>query len=319
MKLKSLITLTSLVGVVSPSFCLVGCSGFQPVPEPVDESAKDYIYDRTFSIMCAGKDKIKPQYYNICWGTGWIIDDATPNDENDYTYWIATNWHVREGAEEVEYYSNPCGYFYGKGDSLYWGKDYAQFNFFDWEDVEKFQYDEFGEIDFMVAKVNFGTASSIPLNIRESLDNLNLYRQSHSHITEVADTWTPETTYENRKTYVGGYPVHGENAEWEYHCIGENWLKTYDIYEAIHSIDDYDSLIDVSPQYVMKDEYRRLDGWMDGGASGSMLVSKFNNEFKVIGIYWGGWLPSKGSKEFLPAFSIFNSTYKNFIEDYLEE
>lgn len=310
MKFKNLIPTSLLLGALSPTFCLTSCAHYEQEVE--DLSAVNYINDRTFSLMAMGTDKTETQLANICWGTGWIIDDATPETTNDFTYWMATNWHVKLGAKQVqEECLDDFNYYYGKGQSLDWRFDYHQFSSFSWQDDSNFLFNPNNGIDFMVTKVTFG--ESTPDDIKAKLIELNEYGQKMGHITDIADTWTPESGFHDLRTYIGGYPVPGDDdAIWEYHCLDSEWLDAYDIGQAYHPINE-ESLVDVAPQYVIKDKYVRRDSWMTHGASGSMLVAKDGDQFKVIGIYWGGFVDKQG---FYPSFSIFNSTYKNFISSY---
>ena len=56
MKRKSLIPLFSLIGALTPTICLVSCGGEQPDPPLPEETAEDYIFNRSFSLMAYGYD-----------------------------------------------------------------------------------------------------------------------------------------------------------------------------------------------------------------------------------------------------------------------
>lgn len=321
MKRKCLISLFSLVGVITPTTFLVSCGGDQPDPPVPTEGAEKYIYDRTFSVLERG---------NIygSWGTAWIIDDATPENTNDYTYYIATNWHVIHGMHSVMKSKRDTCYAKGTNplDPL---SGYYAFKSFEEEETSNFSfapsriYSFESVIDFYVVKANFGDASYLSTTIKQNLDELNDYRSEHGHITDFADIWTKPKSSENIYTYIGGYPVKQSNkATWEYHQIDPNKLESVDKeyiedgYILAHGVDSDTAPTqrDISPQYLAKYDFG--SGWMDGGASGSMLITNINNEWKVLGIYWGGWTNEDQTAHF-PGFSIFKSKYKNYIENYL--
>lgn len=318
MKHKSLIPLFSLIGVTTPTICLVSC-GDEPIPPQPEETAENYIFNRTFSLIAYGDWKLDPTRYSVVWGTAWILSDATPNTTSDYEYYIATNWHVVDGLDGliedvVEGTYKVCYGCNKKSSGLIIPNDYTQFISYEpIDDETKFTYDgnKKHAIDFYIAKVNFGSSPST--SIKPHLDALNDLQTEKGYITK-----TPKTTstqkFNNTPTYMGGYPVrNNQYATWGFKKIAANTLEYVDYREDYHDIDDYGNIVDISPNYQYNSRFVSPD-WMPGGASGSMLIAPIGDEWQVIGIYWGGWNPTLYPNQFHPCFSLFNTNYKDFTQ-----
>ncbi len=233
MKTKKLFLSIFLTGftIASWSFALISCSNPTPEPEPdkpwTDETPYDYIYNRTFSIeKIAGSDIV-----NVVWGTGWIIDDSTPSINNDYCYYIATNWHVTHGFDIIGKEDE----FYGYGDNSLastsgWVEhnDYKKFKSFKpltnsnylYNDEEQTEYFKKG-IDLFVCNVNFGNPTG---EIKTKLDKLNSLRQEKGQINKFVNSDDKQILA--KKKITGGYPEYdngGSGTEfqgggkWEYH------------------------------------------------------------------------------------------------------
>ena len=306
-----------------------------------------YISDRTFSLCGVGYYKINgtgtAQPYQSCNGTSWILKDATPNDSTDYQYYIGTNWHVKDGIDSLKQDFDYYGYHFtydhvntcygdkstqtnhgSQGIGLKWdttNSDYTTFksNECNWEDESNFVYGYDSGYwlcaDFYVAKVDFNDVKeSMPSTIKDKLDDINSWNSRFNCINYLADL--NELTQGVSK-YVGGFPVDQNTednlAKWETHLVDPEYCKydTDDEYRG-HFVDSDYEYIDYTKQYVY-DTNMGLH-WMDGGASGSMLITK---NLEVCGIYWGGHTNDE-QDEFYPQFSILNdSTYKDFISKYL--
>lgn len=315
------------------------------IPDPVvPENIKTYIQDRTFSLMAFPVVTDGSKYFYggyFCYGTGWIIDDATPSDYTDYKYYVATNWHVIDGFKTVSDHDfSPYTYvttYYAYGDLTSSSnpeniidsiKDYTLIgskgeNYTEEPDRTTFMYTPTSEnrgIDLYEATINFacskqGTVPSV--TIKEKLDKLNQYRKTEGHITKFVKGDDPAIIAKTK--YVGGYPYkEGYDAEgeavfggkWEYHQIVSD-LQYIETPWHKHTVGETTSIKDCSSQYE-SDLDMPLD-WMDGGASGSMLITE---DCEVCGIYWGGW-ETIGEEEFYPSFSIFNTSGKNFLDKYI--
>lgn len=281
-----------------------------------DRGWKKYIFDRTFSLI--GVDN---KY--VSWGTCWVVSDATPNNFTDYNYYIATNWHVKLGIDNLDSINHKV--YYGcKGGSLNYNNinvDYFEFSSYKDENEENFYYDEQilpkSAIDFYIIKANFYN-SKMPIDIKQKLDNLNSLQANYGYINQFAKI-SNKNNYLNKQMYCAGYPVKNNSAVWKAQIIYPNELNYYQYKYAPHGIDSNDTLIDNSPQYIFKNWILNNDKiWhLSGGASGTMLIFKDKNDFKIVGIYWGGWASDEHETYFLPSFSIFNHEKKSFIDKYI--
>ncbi len=322
MKHKHIVSLFSSI-LLPYTLCFVSCNPVQPEPEPeptTEETAKEYIFHRTFSIMAIGEKIDQPGWASVVWGTAWVISDVTKDINDDYEYWIATNWHVIDGQNQVCAETKPgtFGYYYGCSDSSEGLAltDYQPFSKYEIEDEENFTFDKNLEhaIDFYVVKVNFGKPQGQP---KANLDYLNFYNNEKGYITKTFQV-DNEKEYLDVESYVAGYPVNSNNkAVWKYNELFDNYLTHWpkDIPGNIHEIVE-DKVYDVAPTYNFANDYHVPLDWLPEGSSGSMLIGKIEGEWQVVAIYWGGiadmWL-----KQFQPFFSIFNSIDKNFVEPYI--
>lgn len=194
-------------------------------------------------------------------------------------------------------------------------------------------------IDLHVCKVMF-PANILTPKMKAKLDRVNEYKRLHGYINKFV--CGDDTNIINKDKYTAGYPVNMDMAaqghfggKWEHHVIPNYHLEIkprntqlipsvygHEIGSPDH--DQYGRIIpptpemsvepfyyyDVSEQYVTKQAYKKSDNWMDGGASGSILITK---DFEICGIYWGGitW-----GQDFLPCFSLFKTENKDFISNY---
>lgn len=303
MKKRFLFLTISSFGLLTPFFLVTtSCKGDE---EPIEKEYNDFISDRTFSI-CKFQREGSNQY-SVARGTGWIINKDTSPGSN-YKYYIATNFHVELGfrgmSNQIKYSDNE------HLDSIFRTSDYENFvsctNKYS-DSYYSYDGDLKHGIDFWIYDVDFGIPTG---EYKEKLDRLNGFYAIHSHINDFAVDYN-----QGSNLYIGGYPVPDKQnsaAEWESHKISsfEHEPKNSG-YE--HGVDDDNintaTIIDISPQYVLP---QKKNTWMTHGASGSMII---NSQKQICGIYWGGFLPNKNSKHFIPCASIFNSSNKNFIED----
>jgi len=307
-----------------------------PSPEPVDY--EQFIFDRTFSIGC-GCDELSVTgsgEHIFSHGTGWILKDATPENDDDYSYYMATNCHVCEYMYDekdnstsyhlimddyFEYTDSSLGYTYneiehGTGKfALYPGSTTTEPTGLPTSDYKTaYTVDEntSNSIDFRILKVDFGTPST---SVSTKLNRVNEYCQNN-------DSWA--VTFANQYTgsdcYIGGYPYQTDASTkptWEFHDVATysktTSFGTHDVpgtasYTIYNNTGQY---TDNSPQIVLPSvSYDNTGGynWMNHGASGSMCI---NGNCEVVGIYWGGWTDNS---IFYPTLSVMNdSTYKNFI------
>lgn len=315
------------------------------IPDPVvPENIKTYIQDRTFSLMAFPVITDGFEYYSggyFAYGTGWIIDDATPNITDDYIYHVATNWHVIDGFEEVSQHDFPSPFLYYKTVHAYsdWTccsnpfgvlDSYEDYTFIDWEeesnyieepDESTFMYQPTTNkrgIDLYEATINFASVNGdVPsTTIKEKLDKLNTFREQKGYINKFVKGNDPNIIAKTK--YIGGYPFKKTiyedlfGGKWECHEIVSN-LQYVDKPNRQHTISDESEIKDYSSQYESNLDMQ--EDWMSGGASGSMLITE---DCEICGIYWGGW-QIIGDNEFYPAFSIFNKNDKNFLDKYIHE
>jgi hypothetical protein len=166
----------------------------------------------------------------------------------------------------------------------------------------------------VILDCNFGPEPSN--DIIAKLDKLNdEWEKSGSVDQRHLNNFVDWANYSIGGTYTwGGYPVNycdstkenphslntSNNAEWQTDQI-TNVLWTGDKTTSIsHLIDSsqYDNVADIAPQIYSNEN--KINGKMGGGASGSMVIDYHKN---VVGIYWGGSIPTG---YFYPYFDIFN-------------
>lgn len=292
------------------------------------------------------------QYYVA---TNWHVKagmDSLQTNHTDYAYDEDNDkWQI-----DSIYKSNTYSPFYGDittqkkyygADGLSWQKthkidsrvnnpDYIELKTTSivWEDISNFitnqTYDSGNKVkavDFYVAKIDFNNLAYgevLPTSIQTKLNNINKWNTIHDGINKLA-TYNSDTI--NADKYVGGFPVDDSTKEerydssisrWENHQIKSNEYKVEQPnISSAHNVDDpQNKYYDWSKQYTCKDEYEKKPTWMDGGASGSMLITQ---DLELCGIYWGGMVnnPQTPTK-FWPSFSVLNDTsYKDFITKYI--
>lgn len=316
---------TASLVVASIPFTFVSC-GSDFVPNEM----KQFISDRTFSLMAVAiYQTSKGQEYSLVFGTGWIISDMTPEDNNDYQYHVATNWHVTWGFEKL-LLTEPARLWYMYADSSLASNNgvinydnYVEFgeDCFDYDMPnrnKKFLYnpDEYDGIDLYVCDANFANASG---SIKQKLDRLNETQREKGYINKFVPA--DDADILKKKKYLGGYPYKEEmglaGGKWETHALSANQLTYKRAYSEFHYIEedyyqDY-PYMDVSPQYVCKQN--KGINWMTGGASGSMLVTQ---DYEICGIYWGGEVDrAKNPTKFWPRFSLFKYDSVDFIFEWL--
>lgn len=351
MKISKLITpiLTASLVVTSASLVLASCNNEDGpvVPEP----QKDYIHDRSFSLMASAicqslTDKDKYIYGREIYGTGWIIDDTTPNITNDYCYNLATNWHVTRGFDTLEGYA-PAGYRYidtwyffadssstTRSDGIIDIYDYIWFgenNYVQCDSpVSNYLFsetstDDYDGIDFHVCNVDFAYAlaeEGAPKAIKTKLDKLNAFRKKNHYINKFVYSDDPEIR--RKKKYIGGYPMKETpdklvgGGRWEAHPIDSSLLSYCDRWDDNegHYIDSDHFLTfkyyDWSAQYTTNKNFGT--DWMSGGASGSILITE---DFEVCGIYWGGTVDDgQHPTWFHPRFSLLKTHSYDFISQW---
>lgn len=329
MKAIKLITSLSLpiLALSSLTFSLTACNepdepqpGPQPEPE-ITETPEEYIYHRSFSIRILTVDKDGEYYYihNYCFGTGWLLDDLTPNDHTDYKYYLATNWHVTQGIINVYYDTPYYGWTIGYADSsnsartdkiinidLYPGFGENNFEIMD-DDNFLFPGTTDEGIDFHICKVDF---AGVEGENKEKLDFINNFYAKNHYINKYS--LSTMDTIKNKKLYIGGFPfkyaTDGDfgGGKWEFHEMDGNEFLYMEKGGYPHGIDGT-SISDTSAQYIYSPNMG--DQWMTGGASGSMLI---NENYEVCGIYWGGW-GTDDPVTFHPTFSLFNTPDYSFL------
>jgi hypothetical protein len=271
----------------------------EPPITPTDQQYLDFIDARSFSIAALGNTTAGTVWVR---GTGWIVN-RVDTTLNDYSYWLATNWHVIDGFNSL----TSAQYRYAD-DSINIGSwnSYSSFSSFVPEAWQNFTTDDNKStaIDFYVAKVNFGSPTG---GYKTKLDNLNTYWNNNSHHIN-AFRQNYQSTSPTDKKYIAGYPVAGDNpyASYEEHVIMDS--SAINLSHTFPETEDVKT--DTSPQYRFPE---KPPNWMDHGASGSMILDM---DYHVCGVYWGGWV-LQGSENFLPCASImwFNTT--NYVSNYL--
>jgi len=325
---KVIFLLTPFVSLIP----LTSCNGSKTT-----STYEQFISDRTFSIGCGCDELHIGDEHILLFGTGWILKDATPSNNTDYSYYMATNCHVCEymfnyssssGGTDSSYHFLFDDYFeytdadnlnynyteieHGTGKfALYPGSTtsipYTGFPTSDYKTAYTTtnENDASSSIDFRILKVDFGTPAT---GVLQKLNRVNKYCNENN-------SWavTFASQYSGENCYIGGYPHHDNKPKWEFHDV--KWYFGVSSHFAEHDIPGTANYTcptgkycDYSPQVFLQSVPSTAD-WMGGGASGSMCI---NNNYEVIGIYWGGWVYS-GGNVFLPTLSVINdATYKDF-------
>jgi len=329
--------------LIIPALSLLSLTTCSKSTEPSTGLYEQFISDRTFSIGC-GCDELWntiDENHIFSHGTGWILKDATPDNNSDYSYYMATNCHVCEtiydwtcptdgttyslhfllddyfeytDKDNLNYNYTEIEHGTGKF-ALYPGTTLLGFPTASYKTAYTVNENTSSSIDFRILKVDFGTPSP---SVQQKLNRVNEYCKDNN-------SWavTFANQYSGNKCYIGGYPYQTGQATkptWEFHSMKNYSLNTYDGMSS-HDIPDkcdYTSLtgqyVDNSPQVLLPSVpyYNNASkkNWMFHGASGSMCI---NENYQVIGIYWGGWITTDYTT-FFPTLSVMNdSTYKNFI------
>lgn len=307
MRKRILFLTLSGLGLATPSFFFITSCKEKTIPNEYDQ----FISDRTFSICATGNKEGRAYWVR---GTAWIINKK--NSVSNYEYYIATNWHVELGFEDIN--ASPLTISYCDSNYLtYYGQsnDYTKFHSISrYGDDCTYDGDKKHAIDMYIYDADFGNANDLKPKYKNKLDRINEYYLQHeNHINNFI------TGYEKSTYYIGGYPVGSKNdapAKWEVHEINDSQSIAYNDSEWSHAIDGEEhpqnpQIIDISPQYIFPGT---KTNWMSSGASGSMIINKDKD---ICGIYWGGWQyqDNKGKPldKFAPCASIFNSSVKNFV------
>ncbi|XQP55645.1 MAG: DUF31 family putative serine protease [Mycoplasmoidaceae bacterium] len=339
MKLNKFLIPMSIISLASASVSLIGCGGLPTPPDPpAPETIETFIQDRTFSLMASNWFTETPESITAkvfsCYGTGWIIDDATIDNPNDYVYYVATNWHVIRGMDTIrttyqDWYYQGKTYSYGDITLASDSSKCLSFNDYEYFKAGKFEYQDLTNflyppttdtngIDFYVAKCDFGTQPT--KTIKAKFDRLNTQRKNKGYINQFASI-DDEGIIEAKK-YIGGYPYKEvstavRGGQWEFHEIDPGKFSYKEKGYGPHWIDNEAyGYKDISPQY--RTDYNYGTDWMTGGASGSMLLTE---DFKICAIYWGGEVDSSESPTwFRPRFSILkNNTDTDFISQWVNK
>lgn len=321
-----------IITLAFASASFVGCNNNGVKPKPTPEEMADYISDRTFSLMAFSvitDSQDREHYGSFCYGTGWIIDHATPSVK-DYKYHVATNWHVVNGFHDLATQEYP-GYEYKEtvycysdvscatsdDDILNSLNEYVWLNstgYHEEEDESTFKYESDKGIDLYEIDIDFNDIDqnekspikTMPQGIKDKLDDLNGLHSINNFV------YSDGPDIIEKKKYIGGYPMKQKSemwfgGRWETHEVNSG-LKYVEKEKSQHSVGS-SNVTDISPQY--ESNYSVGDQWMTGGASGSMLITE---DLEICGIYWGGWATEE---DFYPAFSLFKTNEKNFLDKYI--
>lgn len=258
----------------------------------------DYINQRTFSLFSlVGQTGV--------WGTGWIYNKVS-DLEDDFRYYLLTNWHVAQGfmdqgMTQLSYCSNIF-----KDNSIAVG-DYV--NFDNYTLLDENALDDYRPIfnsidptitnqsyiiDSFMIEVDFG--SSFNTTLQSSLLDLNqYYLANEKHVNQFSSTISE---FGAQQYFIGGYPANtsipgNPVANWTYDKLqlkdqksfdpkqNQKWYNTSTVWKSQN--------YNVSGSfYVFEDNQA---GGLSGGSSGSMVI---NNNFEIIGQYWGGSTSSNG-------------------------
>ena len=313
-KLPKLLTfnLITLSGISVPLIS-ISCSNDN---HKKTEDYFDYIHDRSFSLLVKFIDDKQDSYY--MWGTCWILNKCD-KDINSYHYYAATNLHVSYPAFSdqsltiLSYQYSDC-----KNEEWFSTNEYTEFGENDISVIDEYltfsNIDEdeatkkLNSIDFSILDVTF---SNPKVDFKTKLNRINEFYKKNGNINKFKNEVEDEIT----SAYCAGFPMQEKLGEYgtRYaykHFIDLQLKKGGENY--YHLIDDNFELRDISDNYVSQISYAN-PFTLSGGSSGSMLI---NNQYEVLGIYWGGWTtPDK--KHILPSFSIFHSTEYSFINQYI--
>lgn len=224
---------------------LVGCNDNKN-PEPEPNVVEQFISNRTFSLMGMAENKIHAGEYGFCWGTAWIVDDSTPDNNNDYKYYLATNMHVSHGNDyfvqhhesykEVEYKYADVSLTKRSDKILDSWKDYISFKSCVRQDETKFEFDSPEKetyyvpcIDMMVYSVDFGNPSG---TIKTKLDNLNQYSKDKGYINKFVNP--KDSQILKKRKHIGGYPYKENKSgsvfggRWEFQTLESSELNVVD-------------------------------------------------------------------------------------------
>ena len=297
--------------------CLTSCNNNDCEKMDINEHHIKYIKDRSFSLVSSSM-------YQTMWGTGWILNKM--NNQEEYSYYVATNLHVSHPM----FFENVTGWKYYIGDN--YSDTNESFNVFDpnyYTELKNIDDDknpfmaitckkEFlsfdsnpnNSIDFEILEVNFANAINENEHLKQKLDNLNTYYNEHGYINKFSNNSKQEKT-----GYCAGFPA---SSGYKTKFVGEKInnlavVKNDDEWYhpcATKSDDQKTDIYDASWNYLGKrvhdDEFQ-----LDGGSSGSMLIDE---NYEVIGIYWGGWLYEQ-LPDFQPSFSMFYTTSYNYLSN----
>lgn len=326
--ITSICLFSATIGLTSATLTGCSCSGSNGAD---DTPQSQYIADRTFSLLA-----VNSSY--LVFGTGWIIDK--PANANTYEYWLATNWHVTHGFEQLQNWN----LFYAdkskaNGEGIISEYNYEKINNFAIEDTNKFLFDDkatdyyIPAIDLSIIRVNFGSPRGA---IKDKLDRLNNKKNADGYINKfVFDS----QEIRNKQKYVAGYPMKEgswrvRGGKWGAKTIPASNLRYIEYASQIiigtkghpignpkynqqgHKIatgtEDF-YYYDVAPQYMAINSYS--DEFLGGGASGSMLITE---DYEVCGIYWGIYTDATQHNA-RPSFSLLRTQKKDFLKDYISE
>lgn len=283
----------------------------------------EYIYDITYSVTFVSGGSGAS-------GTCWLLSRI---GSTGYQYYMATNDHVTNAMN----YSSANVYF-AYSPSLFSSSNvgiapYFQASSVSIENKSKFFTSTYG-IDLSIFSVNFG--SSPNSGVKQRLDRYNTGGSAYADfltagvefedatdenvtknkistaikpgMTRVNTSATTGTISASSAFVIGGYP-HSDNGtvQWETHSVLPTELSntTNSRHQTYENSGDGVGGIDSSDQYIFNNDNPYQTGWMDHGASGSILI---NNNYEAVAIYWGGFETENGS-DYYPRASSLNHIF----------
>ncbi len=321
--LKPLILCASIA--LPTFFSVTSCTVQINTYQPINDDHFKYISQHEMSIGAFDVDSTG-KVYGYSFGTAWFYKRYA---NNDYTYEIITNYHVFAGIQGV--LSVPLIHVLGFASNEYDPYGYKKIDFQNYSFNEVtlensfstiteayIQFQDLGQyktyMDICAIKVDlseaYESASDDPetMAFKKQIDFINANYNKGDKIVKVnEDPMSP-----GDRVYTAGFPWSTSSPtceqDYTYFCEEIDYLETLENKARNFVSEEY---ITYQNQWMAKEKWLT---YMGGGASGSMLI---NENYEVVGIYWGG-SGYKDSSEFKKSFALFSIPATTQFKDFFE-